>query len=164
MWTVIIQVVVGVAVVGGLLALGLAAAFRTRFRPVQDRIRRLNRAATNPRVLATAGQPGASASVVHHVGRTSGTAYRTPVAAMPIEDGFVIALPYGPNADWVKNVLASGSATIEHEGETVQVERREIVSRRDANGLFPAKDQLVHSIFGVDDFLLLRRAGGASTR
>ena len=40
----------------------------------------------------------------------------------------MIALPYGPGANWVRNVLASGSATIVHEGQTLDVDRPEIVS------------------------------------
>ena len=55
-------------------------------------------------------------SVVHHVGRTTGRAYETPIGAVPTDDGFVIALPYGSNTDWLKNVLASGQATIVHDG------------------------------------------------
>jgi len=43
--------------------------------------------------------------LIDHVGRTSGSSYSTPVGAVPIEDGFVIALPYGLSADWLKNVL-----------------------------------------------------------
>lgn len=72
------RILIGTGAVGGLLWLGFVVAFGTRFRPVQDRIRRLNRALLNPRQLRTAGQPGASASAIDHVGRTGGRPYRTP--------------------------------------------------------------------------------------
>lgn len=145
---------------GGAVAvlwLGFTVSFRTRFAPVQDAIRRLNRRVVNPRQLETAGHPGASASVVHHVGRSSGTPYRTPVVAVPTDDGFVIALPYGPRADWVRNVLAAGAATVQHEGQVVSVDEPELVPAATVDPLFPPGTQRTHRLYGVDDFLVLRR-------
>ena len=155
----IIQAVAVLAAVGGVGWLAFTLSFRTRFRPVQDAIRRLNRRVLNPRQLHTAGRPGAWASVVHHVGRTSGTSYRTPVVAVPIDGGFVIALPYGPDADWVRNVRAAGTATIGHEGHRVLVARPELRPAADANPVFPAGQQRTHRLYGVNDFLFLRTAG-----
>lgn len=151
----ILPVVASVVGLGALLGLGFTWSFRTRFRPVQDAIRRLNRGFTNPRQLRSAGQPGAYASVVHHVGRTSGTEYRTPVVAVPSEGGFLIALPYGRDVDWARNILAAGSATIDHEGETYAVARPRFLSAGEANPHFPAKEQRTHRRFGVRDFLHL---------
>lgn len=161
-----VQSLVGLVAVGGLLWLVFVVSFRTRFRPVHNAIRRLNRRVLNPWQLRTAGQPGAWASVVHHVGRTSGTAYRTPVVTVPTRDGFVVALPYGPDADWVRNVLAAGSATIDHQGQTIAVERPGIVGAGDAD-VFSRREQRTHRLYGVTDFLLLRtrdhgRSGGWS--
>jgi deazaflavin-dependent oxidoreductase (nitroreductase family) len=45
---------------------------------------------------------------VGHVGRSSGKAYRTPVEAMRVDDGFIVTLVYGSRSDWVQNVLAAG--------------------------------------------------------
>ena len=83
--------------------------------------------------LRSAGQPGANASVVHHVGRTSGRRYRTPVVAQPVEDGFVIALPYGREADWVRNVVAAAGAEVEHDGRRVRVDQPRFVPSAEAN-------------------------------
>ena len=107
--------VVAVAAVATVFVVGM----RTKSPAVVDRVRRFNRAVTNPRVLRSAGTPGASAAVVRHVGRISGRSYETPVGPFAVGDDFVIALPYGPGADWVRNVVASGSATLVHEGRTV---------------------------------------------
>lgn len=155
MWRGILQVAVGVLAVGGLLGLGFTWSFRTKYRPVQDVIRRLNRSVTNPRQLRSAGRPGAYASVIHHVGRASGAAYRTPIVAVPAEDGFLIALPYGRGVDWARNIVAAGSATIEHEGETHVVGRPRFFTADEANRHFPAKEQRTHRRFGVRDFLHL---------
>lgn len=153
----IMQVALGLVVAGGALWLGLVVSFRTKFAPVQRAIRHVNRRFTNPRQLRTAGQPGASASVVRHVGRTSGTAYRTPVVAAELDGGFLVALPYGPGVHWVRNVVAAGSAELEHEGRTIAVEAPVFVSAAEANPNFPAKEQRAHRLYGVDDFLHLPR-------
>jgi deazaflavin-dependent oxidoreductase (nitroreductase family) len=108
--------------------------------------------------LKSSGTPGGIASVVHHVGRRSGRRYETPVNAVPTDDGFVIALPYGLNTDWLENVLASGSASIVHDGSTHEVDRPEIVPTAIAEPLFSAKDQRTHRRFRVEQYLLVRPA------
>ena len=112
-----------------------------------------------PLALKSAGTPGAYASVIRHVGRTTGRAYETPVGAVAIDDGFVIALPYGPNTDWLKNVLASGSATIVDEGSTYDVDRPEVLPMAEADRYFSPQDRRAHGVFGVDQCLRVRRLG-----
>ncbi|MGY1720472.1 nitroreductase family deazaflavin-dependent oxidoreductase [Blastococcus sp. SYSU DS0552] len=149
--------------IGAALLLLLTAlfveSFRAKWGPVQRAVRRFNRDVTNPRQLETAGQPGAYASVVHHRGRVSGAAYRTPAVAVPTDDGFLFALPYGPGADWVANVLAAGSATVEHEGRSVPVQRPRLVPADEGNRFFPPGEQRMHRLFGVVDFLRVSEAG-----
>ena len=94
---------------------------RTKWPPVRDFQRRVNRRVFNPRQMRTAGRPGAYAGIIRHVGRRSGRAYETPVVPLPADDGFVILLPYGDRPDWVRNVLAAGTATIVLEGEEYTV-------------------------------------------
>jgi len=134
---------------------------RTKCEPVMSVMRRVNRACWNPRAMKTAGTSGAYASVIRHVGRTSGQVYETPVTAEPTDDGFVIATPYGPGADWVKNVLASGTATIVDEGVVHDVDRPEIVSMHSVESWFPDQDRRAHRLFGVDQCLRVRLAAGA---
>lgn len=155
-----VQVVAGIVAVGGVLWIAFLVSFRTGFRPVLDVIRRMNRRVTNPRQMRTAGQPGAYASVVHHVGRVSGREHRTPVVVVPAEEGFAIALPYGAGADWVRNVLAAGTATLEHEGQAVPVARPELLTAADAAAFFPPKERRVHRLYGVEHVLRLDRADG----
>ena len=129
---------------------------RAKSPPVVNGVRKLGRA-MRPLAIKWAGGPGASASVVHHVGRTSGRSYSTPVGAVPGDDGFVIALPYGLSADWLKNVLASGSATIAHDGSTYHVNRPEVVPLAAVQHQFSPADQRAHRLFGVDQCLRVRR-------
>ncbi|MDY7100289.1 MAG: nitroreductase family deazaflavin-dependent oxidoreductase [Actinomycetota bacterium] len=145
-----------VLVVGSAFGAVFVVGMRTKSPRVQRAVRQMNKRFWNPRALETAGSPGASASVVRHTGRRSGTAYETPVVAVPADDGFVIVLPYSTNADWVRNVLAAGRATILHEGGTHEVDRPEIVpidEVADALG----DSNLAHRTFGVTECLRLHR-------
>jgi hypothetical protein len=73
------------------------------------------------------------------------------------EDGFVIALPYGPGTDWVRNVMASGSATIVHEGATYRVDHPEVIPVVTGAPYMPAKEQRGLRRFAVDRCLRVRR-------
>jgi len=44
--------------------------------------------------------------ILTHVGRKSGKVYRTPINVFRATNGFVIALTYSSQSEWVKNVLA----------------------------------------------------------
>jgi hypothetical protein len=46
--------------------------------------------------------------ILTHVGRKSGKIYRTPVNVFRAPNGFIIALTYSSQSEWVKNVLAAG--------------------------------------------------------
>ena len=151
-----------------LVVVGIAAAvfvvgFRTKNPFVLSGLRRLNRMYFNPMQMDDAGTPGAYASIVHHVGRTSGDQYETPVVAIPAGDGFVIALPYADQADWSKNVLASGRATIVHEGDTIDLTDAETVTMDAVEHFFPEGDRRSHRLLGVDTALRLRGATAGTT-
>jgi len=124
---------------------------------VLNAVRRFNRVFTNPRMMKKAGTPGAYASVIRHVGRTTGRPYETPVGAFATDDGFVITLPYGSDTDWVKNVLASGSATIVREGDTYRVDHPELVPTAVAAPHLPPGEQRNLRRFGVDQCLRVHR-------
>jgi deazaflavin-dependent oxidoreductase (nitroreductase family) len=135
----------------------LAFGLRTKSPPVLRAVRAMNRACVNPR-QTDAGSPGAYASLIGHTGRTTGTAYQTPVQAVPTADGFAIALPYGSQSDWLRNVLASGSATIAHEGRTHRVTDPTVVPMETAAIYFSPRDQRAHRLFGTDECLIVRTA------
>jgi deazaflavin-dependent oxidoreductase (nitroreductase family) len=60
-------------------------------------------------------------ALVLHRGRRSGREYRTPVKVFRHEGAYVITLPYGPKADWVKNIRAAGGCELLVRGKRVQV-------------------------------------------
>ena len=157
MWRTIATLFVWLLVV--VLAIGTVffVGMRTKSPLVQNIVRRFNRAFGNPHQMKTAGTPGAYASVIRHVGRKTGRPYETPVVPFATDDGFVIALPYGPGTDWIKNVLATGSATIVTEGETWSVDRPEVVPIAEAAPYMPAKEQRSLGRFAVDRCLRVHR-------
>ena len=150
-------------VVGG-IALALLAAvgvlmigMRTKSPAVLKAVRSFNRKVGNPKQMKTAGTPGAYAAILRHVGRVSGRPYETPVGATAIDDRFVIALPYGTQADWLKNVLAAGTAALVHEGTTYAVDQPQLVPTASVVNRLAAREQRMLRMFGVDQCLQLRR-------
>jgi len=120
--------------------------------------------ATRPLALRSAGKAGSRTSVVHHVGRRSGRTFETPVIAVQHDDGFLIALPYGERTDWLKNVLAKGSATIVTNGRSYEVDRPEVIPMAEATGYFRPREQRMHRQFHVDNALQVhQRAEGSPT-
>lgn len=85
-------------------------------------VARLNRSVMNPRALEQGTWP-----VLHHTGRVSGRAYRTPIGAYRVEDGYLVNIVYGRSTDWLRNVLAAGGCALEIDGELVPLERPRIV-------------------------------------
>ena len=160
MRTAIARVAGSVVLVVTATGIVFVTGMRAKSPVVVNGVRRLDRA-MRPLAIKSAGGVGASASVIHHIGRTSGRSYATPVGAVPIDEGFVIALPYGLSADWLRNVLASGSATIVHEGSTYDVDRPEVVPLSAVEDQFSPTDQRAHRLFGVDQCLRVARRVGA---
>jgi len=78
---------------------------------VQRRLARFNRVFAN-RIIGQIMPRLPGFGAVHHRGRKSGRAYRTPVKVFRRADGYVISLPYGADSDWVKNVLAAGGCEL----------------------------------------------------
>jgi len=88
--------------------------------PAPRSIARFNKHFTNRLSLKVAGHlPGFA--IVSHVGRKSGRPYRTPVNAFHTDGGYIIALTYGAQSDWVKNVLAAGSCELQTRGRRVRL-------------------------------------------
>jgi deazaflavin-dependent oxidoreductase (nitroreductase family) len=88
-------------------------------------VARFNKRFTNKLFLRVAGYlPGFG--IVNHIGRRSGRTYRAPVNAFRTDDGYIIALTYGPESDWVKNVLAAGSCELQTRGRRVNLYRPRI--------------------------------------
>jgi hypothetical protein len=150
---------VAVALLGGLAVIAIVSllAWRAKSPLVLKPLIRLQRAIINPKQMRSAGSPGAYAAVIRHRGRVSGRSLETPVGVVAADDGFVIALVYGSRTNWVQNVLASGSATIVHEGNTYEVDQPEIIPMQAVAARFTASDQQGFRLLAVDQALRVRR-------
>jgi len=152
----IAAVVVTLAVLGGLFVVGWRAKSGLVLGPIIAMSKRF----MNPRQMRTAGTPGAYASIIRHRGRTSGTDYETPVGVVTDGGAYLIALPYGTRAQWLRNVLAAGSAELVHEGATFRVERPELIPMETVAEHFTPSDQSMFKALRVDQCLRLQGAAG----
>jgi hypothetical protein len=75
-----------------------------------DRIRLLNKHVTNKLMIRIAGRRFGHVAILTHFRRKTGKAYRIPIIAEPIGDGFMIALTYGRKVDWALTCWPRGSA------------------------------------------------------
>jgi deazaflavin-dependent oxidoreductase (nitroreductase family) len=105
---------------------------------LSDRLARFNRRLFNPVVRTFAGRRGSPVAVVVHRGRRSGHRYRTPVLAFRADDGYVVALFYGADRDWVRNVLAAGSCRLERGGRQVELTAPRMLNISNGVTLVPA--------------------------
>jgi deazaflavin-dependent oxidoreductase (nitroreductase family) len=129
--------------------------------PAPRWLARFNRRLTN-RLLGPLATRLPGFGVVVHTGRKTGRRYRTPVNVFRRPGGYVVALTYGPDSEWVRNVLASGRCALEIRGRTLQLSRPRLVhdARRRA---VPRPVRLVLGLLGVSDFLELTPDGRPDT-
>ena len=84
--------------------------------PLSHTIARFNRRGINRLTKRFAGRVPPFA-MLHHIGRTSGKAYATPIMVFRRGDGFVICLTYGERTDWLRNLNAGGGGALDYGGE-----------------------------------------------
>src|ERR1700732_2460622 len=134
-----------------LLALVLAPILLIRFR--KRWVAAFNLAVTN-RITSRFAARLPGFGILTHVGRKSGRVYRTPVNVFRAPEGFLIALTYGRDSEWVKNVLAAGGCQLETRRLVYQLSAPTIVhdpSRR----RFPLFVRIILGIIGANDFMRL---------
>ena len=123
-------------------------------RSTRDPVRSLS----NRIFLTISGRWFRAYSIVRHVGRTSGRAYQNPVSADPLGDGFVIAVLYGPQSQWVRNVMAAGRFTLRTKGRDQLLERPEIIPAEQALAAFPPLYRRMMRSRGIQSFVWGHRA------
>ena len=100
--------------------------------------------------------------VLIHRGRKTGRELRTPLNVFPRDGGFVIALTYGPDTDWVKNVLAADGCSLIYRRKRYEL-RSPRLFHDEARSQMPALVRLVLGGIGVTEFLAasVRQMDGA---
>jgi deazaflavin-dependent oxidoreductase (nitroreductase family) len=122
--------------------------------PLPRTVGKLNKAGLN-RVTRHVAPWAPGMGLIVHRGRRSGRRYETPVQVFPIEDGYVVALTYGPGADWTKNVLAAGGCELRTRGRTVQLTEPRLYQDATRQRIRPAERQVLR-LLRVSDFLELK--------
>ena len=96
-----------------------------------QRLARFNRYVTNPVQRLWAGwAPGMG--TLEHVGRRSGRAYRTPLTVFSTKEGVAILLTYGPDRDWLKNLIAADGGRLRRHGRSHTVRNPRVTTRDEA--------------------------------
>jgi deazaflavin-dependent oxidoreductase (nitroreductase family) len=108
----------------------------------------VNKRLFNPRAVA-----GGTWPVLTHVGRTSGTTYRTPLDAHPIGGGYLFVLVYGSGSDWVQNVLATGHARLRVDGHDVDLAAPRLVGKEEAFRALPDDVARPPRLLRITEFL-----------
>jgi deazaflavin-dependent oxidoreductase (nitroreductase family) len=92
-------------------------------------------------------------AIICHQGRRSGNRYSTPVNIFPTEDGFVIALTYGSDVDWVKNLMAAGGGEIRHRSHTIRIAEPVLIPTDEGMAAMPRVVGVILRIIDVTEFL-----------
>lgn len=92
--------------------------------------------------------------ILTHIGRRSGKVYRTPVNVFRAPNGFIIALTYSSQSEWVKNVLAAGGCELKTRGKKYRLSAPTVV-RDPTRQRFPVPVRRVLRIVGADEYMEL---------
>ncbi len=147
---------------GALAALepvGPSLVVRTVMRPMTRML--------NPLILRLAGRRRfRMAAQIRHVGRRSGRTYATPVSARRSGDTVLIALTFGTQTDWARNVRAAGGGSIRIEGQDYDVTQPRFLTRQEAGpqvaAMFSPMERAGFRILGIRQLMRLRVVPGHS--
>jgi deazaflavin-dependent oxidoreductase (nitroreductase family) len=143
------------AVVAIIVAIAASGVLLMRFRKrwLAKRLAKINIVFTNRITSIFAGWlPGFG--IITHLGRKSGKVYRTPVNVFRAPTGFIIALTYTSQCEWVKNVLATGGCELQTRGKIHQLSAPKVV-RDPTRQRFPLPVRIVLRIVGADEYMEL---------
>jgi deazaflavin-dependent oxidoreductase (nitroreductase family) len=121
--------------------------------PLPRGLARFNRKVTNPLAERISGRVPGWGILVHR-GRRTGRAYRTPLAVFRRPGGYAIVLTYGPDAEWVQNVLAAGGAVLDRGGRCLELTNPRVV-QDPRHRLVPPLVRIPLRLLGTDAYLLL---------
>jgi len=122
--------------------------------PIPKWIAVFNKYATNRLFLLFSGWIPPFA-IVNHQGRYSGNSYRIPIMTIPTKDGFVFALTYGRNVDWIKNLISSNKGSLEYQGEVIEIHNIRQTSYNEVRKEFPFVSQFLLNIITVEHCLIV---------
>ncbi|HST90378.1 MAG TPA: nitroreductase family deazaflavin-dependent oxidoreductase [Ktedonobacterales bacterium] len=123
--------------------------------PLSQRVARFNRRVTN-HITRPFADRLPRFGIVIHTGRRSGRTYRTPVNVFRDGNDYIIALTYGAETDWVRNVQAAGGCQLVTRGRRISLTNPRLVT--DARRQWaPPLVRLILSLTNVPQYLRLTR-------
>jgi deazaflavin-dependent oxidoreductase (nitroreductase family) len=139
--------------VGAIIIIAIAASGILMMRFRKRWLAKINIAFTNRITGLFAGWlPGFG--ILTHVGRKSGKVYRTPINVFRASNGFIIALTYSSQSEWVKNVLAAGGCELQTRGKKYHLSGPNVV-HDSMRRRFPIPVRVVLRIVGADEYMEL---------
>ena len=129
--------------------------------PIVETVMRPMTKLLNPLIVKLAGgRHFGLAAQIRHVGRRSGRTYTTPVSARRSGDMVVIALTFGNQSDWSRNVRSNGGGKILIKGKDYDVTQPQVMSRQEAFPLVQAAfnpiERAGFRMLGIKQVMILR--------
>ncbi|QUR66278.1 nitroreductase family deazaflavin-dependent oxidoreductase [Mycobacterium spongiae] len=122
---------------------------------------RFNRYVTNPIQRLWAGWLPTMA-ILEHLGRKSGKRYRTPLTVFSAEvdgaPGVAILLTYGPDRDWLKNLVAADGGRMRRYGKTFDVTDPRRLTKAEAAPYVVGRWRPIFARLPFDEAVLLTKA------
>ena len=119
------------------------------------RVRTFVKHFVNPLMRHVARSPLGPFALLRHVGRRSGKMYEIPMMVWQVEDGFVIALTYGPHVDWLRNLQAAGKGSLRWHQQEYVFQKPEPLDAQTALPALPPLIRYVLRLRNVQDFVKL---------
>jgi len=96
--------------------------------------------------------------ILTHRGRKTGRTHRTPINVFRRGDDYLFVLTYGSDVQWVKNVLAAGSCSIETRGRIVELVEPELITDPELRPAPPHVRFVERRIAGAKQYIRMRAA------
>lgn len=119
--------------------------------PIPLAVTRLNKRVLNPLMRLGAGI--GPLAEVEHVGRRSGRVRRTPILAFRDGERVTVALTYGPDVDWLKNLEVAGGGRIRVGGHVLSLGAPLPVSTSTGVARMPGAIRVMLRVLRVDEFV-----------
>jgi deazaflavin-dependent oxidoreductase (nitroreductase family) len=94
--------------------------------------------------------------VIVHRGRKTNRVYQTPVMVFAAPDGYTVALIYGTQSQWAKNVIAAGGCDLQTRGRVEHLVAGSVF-HDESRALVPWFPRMFIALLRVADFLSLTR-------
>lgn len=121
--------------------------------PIPHWVARFNRRATN-RLTSKFADRLPFFGILIHKGRRSGQIYRTPINVFRDGNDYIIVLTYGSKSEWVRNVLAAGTAELVTRGKEVRLAHPQLAVASTMRWV-PWPGRLILKLAGVNEYMRL---------